>query len=107
MVRILIATVLCGGVLAAPAHAADPQEAQAIDALVRHYGAAELEHGRVEVTFLSSDVAWVRGTVQGGPWLDVWERSAGEWTLVAELQAREKAPIRFGARRARGCSRTS
>jgi hypothetical protein len=107
MVRILIATVLCLGALAPPALAADPQDAQAIDALVRHYGAADLEQGKVEVTFVAGDVAWVRGTVHGGPWLDVWQRSQGEWTLVAELQVREKAPIRFGARRARACPRTS
>ena len=106
MVRILIATALGLG-LAGPALAAGPQDAQAFDALVRHYGEAQVEQGTVEVTFMSGDVAWVRGTVEGGPWLDIWRRDAGEWSLVAELHAQELAPIRFGARRHRGCSRTS
>ena len=106
MVRRLIATAFCLGVAAGPALAAGPRDVQDIDALVQHYGAAEVEQGRVEVT-LSGDVAWVRGTVTGGPWLDVWRRQAGEWTLVAEVQATEIAPIRFGARRHRPCSRTS
>lgn len=110
MVRMLIATAfrtaLCLGAVTAPAAAAGPQDVLDMDALVRHYGAAEVEKGRVEVT-LSGDVAWVRGTVEGGPWLDVWSRRAGEWTLVAELQVAEIAPIRFGGRRYRPCSRTS
>jgi hypothetical protein len=107
MVRMLIATAFCLGAITGPAEAAPhEQESQDIDALVRHYGAAEVEQGRVEVT-RSGDVAWVRGTVEGGPWLDVWRRSAGEWRLVAELQVSEIAPIRFGGRRYRPCSRTS
>ncbi len=105
MVRTLIATVVCLGVVT-PALADATDDVQDIDALVRHYGAAELEQGRVEVT-RSGDVAWVRGTVEGGPWLDVWSRRAGEWTLVAELQVAEIAPIRFGGRRDRPCNRTS
>lgn len=104
--RTALCTVLCLGAVAAPAFAADPRDVQDIDALVQHYGAAEVAQGKVEVT-LSGDVAWVRGTVVGGPWLDVWRRRAGEWTLVAEVQVAETAPIRFGSRRSRPCTRTS
>ncbi len=105
MVRILIATAFCLGVVT-PAFADVTDDVQDIDALVRHYGAAEVEQGRVEVT-RSGDVAWVRGTVEGGPWLDVWRRSAGQWRLVAEVQVSEIAPIRFGGRKHRTCNRTS
>jgi hypothetical protein len=103
MARILIAAMLSLGVVS-PALAADPQD---VDALMRHYDAEAVSQGRIEVEF-SGNVAWVRGTSKGGPWLDVWRRSTGEWTLVAELLVAELAPVRFGAgRRAKSCGRSS
>ena len=103
MARILIAATLCLGV-ATSAFAAGPQE---VDALMRHYDADAVAAGRIEVE-LSGDTAWVRGTSRGGPWLDVWKRSTGEWTLVAELVVAEVAPVRFGAsKRTRSCGRSS
>ena len=103
MARILIAATLCLGV-ATSAFAAGPQE---VDALMRHYDADAVATGRIEVE-LSGDTAWVRGTSRGGPWLDVWKRSTGEWTLVAELVVAEVAPVRFGAsKRTRSCRRSS
>jgi hypothetical protein len=103
MARILIAAILCLGA-ASPALAADPQD---VNALMRHYDSDAVAQGRIEVEF-SGDTAWVRGTSQGGPWLDVWRRSTGEWTLVAELLVAEVAPVRFGApRRAKSCGRAS
>ena len=103
MPRILIAAILCVGA-ASPALAADPQD---IDAVVRHYDADAVTQGRIEVE-VSGNTALVRGTSHGGPWLDVWRRSTGEWTLVAELLVAEVAPVRFGAsRRAKTCGRVS
>jgi hypothetical protein len=103
MARILIAAILCLGAVT-PALAADPQD---VDGLMRHYQADAVAQGRIEVEF-SGETAWVRGTSKGGPWLDVWRRSAGEWTLVAELLVAEIAPVRFGApRRAKPCGRSS
>jgi hypothetical protein len=103
MARILITAILCLGVVSA-AFAADPQD---VDALMRHYDADAVSQGRIEVE-LSGDLAWVRGTSKGGPWLDVWRRSTGEWTLIAELLVAEVAPVRFGAgRRAKSCGRSS
>ena len=103
MARILIAAIVCLGA-ASPALAADPQD---VDALMHHYGPDALAQGRIEME-VSGDTALVRGTARGGPWLDVWRRSTGEWTLVAELVVAEVAPVRFGAsRRAKSCSRAS
>jgi hypothetical protein len=103
MARMLIAAILCLGVVP-PALAADPQD---VDALMRHYDADAVSQGRIEVEF-SGNMAWVRGTSKGGPWLDVWRKSTTEWTLVAELLAAEIAPVRFGAsRRAKSCGRSS
>jgi hypothetical protein len=103
MARIFIAVTLCLGV-ASTAFAAGPQD---VDALMRHYDADEVSQGRIEVE-LSGDMALVRGTATGGPWLDVWRRSTGEWTLVAELLVAEAAPVRFGAsKRPRTCGRSS
>jgi hypothetical protein len=103
MARILIAASLCLGV-ATSAFAAGPQE---VDAVIRHYDADAVSQGRIAVE-VSGDTAWVRGTSQGGPWLDVWRRSTGEWTLVAELLVAEVAPVRFGAgKRTRSCGRSS
>jgi hypothetical protein len=103
MARLLIAAIVSLAA-ASPAFAADPQEA---DALMRHYDAAAVSRGQIEVEF-SGDMAWVRGTAKGGPWLDVWRRSTGEWTLVAELVVAEVAPLRFGAsRRSKSCGRSS
>jgi hypothetical protein len=103
MARIFIAATLCVG-LVSPAFAAGPQD---VDTLLRHYDADAVSQGRIEVE-LSGDTAWVRGTAAGGPWLDVWRRATGEWTLVAELLVAEVAPVRFGAgKRARSCGRPS
>jgi hypothetical protein len=100
MARTFIAAILCFGVTS-PAFAVGPQE---VDALIRHYDADAVSQGRIEVE-VSGDVAWVRGTSRGGPWLDVWRKGAGEWTLIAELLVAEAEPVRFGAgKRARRCS---
>ena len=99
MARTLIAALLSLGAIS-PVFAAD---AQTVDVLLRHYDADAVADGRIEVE-LSGDIAWVRGTTKGGPWLDVWQRSTGEWKLVAELLVAEAAPVRFGAsRRVRPC----
>jgi hypothetical protein len=95
MARILIAAASCLGVASTPALAAGPQD---VDAVMRHYDADAVAQGRIEVQW-SGDVAWVRGTSRGGPWLDVWQRSTGDWKLVAEVQVEEIAPIRFGAKK--------
>lgn len=103
MARIMITAILCLGAVS-PAFAADPQD---VDALMRNYDADAVSQGRIEVE-LAGNLAWVRGTSKGGPWLDVWRRSTGEWTLIAELLVAEVAPVRFGAsRRTKTCGRSS
>jgi hypothetical protein len=103
MARTCIAAMVLLG-MASSAFAAGPQE---LEPVLRHYDADAVSQGRIEVE-LSGDMAVVRGTSTGGPWLDVWRHATGEWTLVAELLVAEVAPIRFGAGKRRpACGRSS
>ena len=101
MARNLLAVMFCFA--SASAFAAGPQEA---DLLMRNYSASEVADGKIQVS-LSGDLAYVSGTSADGPWLDVWRRSEGKWTMIGELAMRELPPIRFGIKRDRACRRTS
>jgi hypothetical protein len=100
MARTLLVVTLCLGVAAVSAHAAGPQD---MDAVMRHYDRSGVPSDKIHVS-TDGDLAYVRGTAPGTPWLDVWRRTAGEWKLVAEMVANELAPIRFGKKRSVRCS---
>ena len=76
-----------------------------LDPVIRNYDRAEIATGTIQVS-ASGDVAYVSGTSEKGPWLDVWHRTAGRWKMVAEVMLADLAPVRFGAKRGRSC-RTS
>jgi hypothetical protein len=90
------------GLVPSAAVAADRHD---LDAVIRNYDRTEIAAGTIEVSAWG-DLAYVSGTSEKGPWLDVWRRTAGEWKMVAEVTRAELTPIRFGAKRARSC-RTS
>lgn len=104
MDRTLLAVLTVAGVLlSGPAVAGGPD---GVTVVARHYDALDLAEGRIRITAAGNEV-WVSGTAPGGPWLEVWSRSGGRWTRIAEIEATEMAPIRFGAKRDRTCRRIS
>lgn len=103
MSRNLLAVLWCLGSLSVPALAAGPQ---GFDAVMRHYDAAAVAAGKIQVS-RSGDLAYVSGTSEEGPWLVIWRHASGEWKRVGEVVMTEMAPIRFGAKRDRTCRRTS
>jgi ketosteroid isomerase-like protein len=102
MVRTSLAVFLCVGLVPAAAAAGDRQS---LDAVIRNYDRAEIATGTIQVS-ASGDIAYVSGTSEKGPWLDVWHHTAGKWKMVAEVMLADLGPVRFGAKRERSC-RTS
>ena len=103
MTRYLFVLAFCLGLSSASAGATSPD---GIDAVMRHYDAAAVAGGGIQVS-AADDVAYVSGVSPDGPWLDVWHRRDGEWKRVAEIATSGLTPIRFGAKRDRSCRRTS
>jgi hypothetical protein len=73
---------------------------------MRQYDAAAVADGKIQVS-TTGNLAYVTGTSEDGPWLDVWRLRSGRWTMVAEAGRSEMAPIRFGVKRDRSCRKTS
>jgi hypothetical protein len=103
MARYVLALTFCVGVLTVSAQASGPQ---AVDTLIRQYDAAAVADGRIQVS-TAGNLAYVTGTSEDGPWMEVWRLKAGRWMMVAEAGRSEMAPIRFGIKRERSCRRTS
>jgi len=101
MARTVLFVLLCVGLLPAAAEAAN----HPLAAVLEHYDRDEIAAGAIQVS-AAGDVAYVSGTSEKGPWLDVWRRRQGEWTRVAGVDFSAAPAIRFGAKRSRSC-RTS
>jgi hypothetical protein len=73
---------------------------------MRQYDAAAVADGKIQVS-TTGNLAYVSGTSEDGPWMEVWRLRSGRWTMVAEAGRSEMPPIRFGLKRDRPCRKTS